>query len=124
MISRNVEDSVTARETIAGESRTTVIRERRGSKRFSAKPGSTVCYVEGAAAIRDLSMDGLFLLDSEPLSVGTKITFSVLLGSETGSFQGIVRRAVRGEGMGIQFVETDRELRRRLLSHVASLPVS
>lgn len=96
-------------------------KDKRASQRFKAKPGSFVSYVEGAGAIRNLSMDGVFLLDSEPLSVGTKITFSVLLGYETISFQGIVRRSLAEEGMGIQFTEMPREVRRRLLSHFASL---
>jgi hypothetical protein len=96
-------------------------KNRRAAQRFPAKPGTTVSYVEGAAAVRDLSMDGMFLLDAEPLPVGTKITFSLMLGHEPGSFQGIVRRSVAGEGMGIQFTETPRELRRRLLSHNATI---
>jgi hypothetical protein len=109
------------RERMVAGSGTIIAKERRASQRFKAKPGSAVSYVEGAAAIRDLSMDGLFLLDSEPLPVGTTITFSLVLGSETGSFQGIVRRSVIGEGMGIQFTEATRELKRRLLSHVANI---
>jgi hypothetical protein len=74
--------------------------------------------------MRDLSMDGVFLLDSEPLPVGTKITFSLMLGNETVSFQGTVRQSVAGEGMGIQFTEMLREVRRRLLSQSASLSLS
>ena len=96
-------------------------RIRRASQRFKAKPGSIVSFVEGAGAIRDLSMDGMFLLDSEPLPVNTKITFSLALGNETVSLQGIVRRSVPREGMGIQFTEVSRELRRRLVSNLASL---
>jgi hypothetical protein len=95
-------------------------KDRRASQRFKAKPGSTVFYVEGAGAIRDLSMDGEFLVDSEPLPVGTKIAFSLMLGNETVSFQGTVRRSVAGEGMGIQFMEMPAEVRKRLLSHIAS----
>jgi hypothetical protein len=96
-------------------------RVRRASQRFKAKPGCIASYIEGAGAIRDLSMDGVFLLDSEPLPVDTKITFSLMLGKETVSFQGIVRRTVAREGMGIQFTEVSRELRRRLVSNLASL---
>jgi hypothetical protein len=95
-------------------------RVRRASQRFKAKPGSMVSYVEGAGAIRDLSMDGVFLLDSEPLPVGTKIRFSVMLGNQTVSFQGIVRRCVAREGMGVQFRDVPGELRKRLLSSFAS----
>jgi PilZ domain len=97
-------------------------KDRRASQRFKAKPGSVVFYVEGAGAIRDLSMDGVFILDSEPLPVGTTITFSLMLGNKTVSFQGSVRRSVAGEGMGIQFTEMPFEGRRRLLSQIASLP--
>jgi PilZ domain-containing protein len=118
-----VEESALPREGMLGGSGTTIMKERRTSQRFKAKPGSAVSYVEGAAAIGDVSMDGLFLLDSEPLPVGTKFTFSLMLGRETASFQGIVRRSLPGKGMGVQFTETHRELRRRLLSHVASLPL-
>jgi hypothetical protein len=91
---------------------------RRASQRFKAKPGSNVMYTEGAGAIRDVSMDGIFILDSEPLAAGTHITFSFPLGNETAVFQGIVRRYVSQEGMGIQFQEMSREIRMRLLSHI------
>lgn len=103
-------------------STTMIEKDRRASQRFKAKPGSIVCFIEGAGAIRDLSMDGIFILDAEPLEVGTLVTFSVRLGNETAAFQGIVRRSVPQEGMGIQFKEVSRETRRRLLSHVARLP--
>jgi hypothetical protein len=99
----------------------TTARVRRASQRFKAKPGSIVSYVEGAGKIRDLSMDGMFLLDSEPLPVDTKLTFSLMLGNESVSLQGIVRRSVAREGMGIQFTEAPREVRRRVLSNFASL---
>jgi hypothetical protein len=96
-------------------------RVRRASQRFKAKPGSMVCYVEGSGAIRDLSMDGVFLLDSEPLPADTKIRFSVRLGNETVWLQGIVRRSVAREGMGIQFTDVPGEIRRRLVTNFASL---
>jgi hypothetical protein len=99
-----------------------VEKDRRASQRFTAKQGTTVFYVEGAASIRDLSMDGVFLLDSEPLSVGTKIAFSIMLGNETVSFQGTVLRSLVGEGMGIQFTEMPISVRKRLLSHIAGIP--
>jgi hypothetical protein len=99
-----------------------VEKDRRASQRFKAKQGTTVFYVEGAASIRDLSMDGVFLIDSEPLPVGTKIAFSIMLGNETVSFQGTVRRSLAGEGMGIQFTEMPIGVRKRLLSHIAGIP--
>jgi hypothetical protein len=96
-------------------------KHRRASQRFKSQPGSNVSYIEGAGAIRDLSMDGVFILDPEPLDVGTLITFSLRLGNETVAFQGIVRRSVPREGMGIQFTATPPEVRRRLLLHIASI---
>ena len=95
--------------------------EKRASQRFKANPGSNVFYVEGAGAIQDVSMDGVFVLDNDPLHVGTSITFSVSLLNEMVAFQGIVRRTVEQEGMGIQFTDVPRAARRRLLSHVACL---
>jgi hypothetical protein len=96
-------------------------KERRASQRFKGKPGTFVTYIEGAGLVRDLSMDGVFLLDSEPLPVGTRITFSLVLGKQTVLFHGVVRRSVAEEGMGIQFTEMPREARRRLLAHMAEL---
>jgi PilZ domain-containing protein len=109
------------REGEAAGGGTRIGHNRRASQRFKAKPGSMVSYVEGAGAIRDLSMDGVFLLDSEPLPIDTKISFSAMLGNETVSLQGIVRRSVPREGMGIQFADVPLELRRRLLSNFAGL---
>jgi len=94
---------------------------KRASQRFKSHPGSNVSYIEGAGAIRDLSLDGLFIVDPEPLEVGTTITFSIRLGNEIVSFKGIVKRSVPQEGMGIQFQGMPREARRRLLAHIARI---
>jgi hypothetical protein len=98
-----------------------VEKDRRASQRFKAQPGRNVFYIEGAGAIRDLSMDGVFILDPEPLEVGTHLTCSLHLGNETVAFQGIVRRSVPKEGMGIQFTGMSHDARKRLLSRIASI---
>jgi hypothetical protein len=98
-----------------------VEKDRRASQRFKSQPGSNVFYIEGAGTIRDLSMDGVFILDSEPLEVGTRITFSLHLGNETVAFQGIVRRSVPQEGMGVQFTGMSRDARKSLLSRIARI---
>jgi hypothetical protein len=59
------------------------------------------------------------ILHAKPLAVGTHFTFSFWLGKETAAFHGIVRRSVAQEGMGIQFQEASREMRRRVLSQIA-----
>jgi len=98
-----------------------VDKDRRVSQRFQAKPGSHIIYVEGSGAIRELSAEGLFVLDSEPLPVGATIQFSLRLGTQAIALQGIVRRSVVEEGMGIQFTEMSREARRQLRLHIAAL---
>jgi hypothetical protein len=98
-----------------------VEKERRASQRFKAKPGDNVYYIEGAGAIRDLSLEGVFVLDAEPLPVGTNISFSIRLGSETVTLSGIVQQCVEQQGMGIQFKEMSKEARRRLRLHIATL---
>jgi hypothetical protein len=106
-------------ESCSHARRTMIKNNKRASQRFKAKPGSNVFFVEWVWAIRDMSMDGVFILDAKPLAVGTHVTFSSCLGKETATFHGIVRRSVAQEGMGIQFQETPREIRRRLLSQIA-----
>ena len=93
--------------------------DKRASPRYKAKAGSYVTYVEGSGAIRDLSLDGVFILDPEPLPVGATIKFSLRLGTEDVPLQGIVRRSVDEEGMGIQFTDISREAKRRLRMHFA-----
>lgn len=106
-------------ESCSHAQRPMIKKNRRASQRFKAKPGSNVFFAEWTWAIRDMSMDGVFILDAKPLAVGTHVTFAFCLGSETAKFHGIVRRSVAQEGMGIQFQETSREMRRRLLAQVA-----
>jgi hypothetical protein len=104
----------------AVEVETMVDKDRRTSLRYEAKAGNYVIYVEGSGGIRDLSMDGVFVLDPEPLPVGTTINFSLHLGTQDIAVQSIVRRS-DSEGMGIQFIEMSAEARRRLRLHLASL---
>jgi hypothetical protein len=68
-----------------------------------------------------LSTDGIFVLDPKPLAVGTRVRFSVPLSGETPVIQGIVRRSVDREGMGIQLLDVPREMRRRMVSHFGCL---
>jgi hypothetical protein len=95
-------------------------KDRRASPRFQARPGSHIVYVEGSGAIRELSVEGVFVLDSEPLPVGATIKFSLRLATQDVALQGIVRRCVAEVGMGIQFTEMSREARRRIRLHIAS----
>ena len=95
-------------------------KEKRASLRFKARQGDNIYYIEGAGAIRDLNLEGVFVLDPEPLPVGTSISFSIRLGNEIVIFHGIVQRSVYQEGMGIQFTQMSKEARRRLRLHIAT----
>ncbi len=95
--------------------------EKRKSPRFQAKAGTHIVYVEGSAAIRDLSENGMYVLDPEPLSEGSAIKFALRLGTFDIPIEGIVSRSVEGHGMVIQFTEMTREARRRLRIHLSEL---
>ena len=96
-------------------------KDRRANNRFKAKPGTNAYFVEGAGAIRDLSLNGVFVVDSEPLPVGTLVSFSLRLRTDDLSLQGVVTRSVDEEGMAIQITEMSLEARRRLRLHIATL---
>ena len=97
-------------------------KDRRASPRFLVSPGNYATYREGSAAIRDLSLDGVFIkcrdeasqfVNSHPLSAGNNITLELRLHRPAIFFRGIVRHVSR-KGMGIQFVHVPSEARRRL----------
>jgi hypothetical protein len=95
--------------------------EKRKSPRFKPKDGTHIVYVEGSASIRDLSENGMYVLDPEPLSEGTAIKFALRLGAFDIPIEGIVSRSVAGHGMVIQFTEMSREAKRRLRIHLSEL---
>jgi hypothetical protein len=98
----------------------TYTRER-ASPRFRPKPGSHIVYTEGFGEIRDVSLHGVFVLDADPLPVGTRLKFSFRFGSDDIPVQGIVQRTVDGQGMGIELTEASIEARNRLKHHLANL---
>jgi hypothetical protein len=82
---------------------------KRNSPRVQTNSGNYVIYVEGSGSIRDLSLTGVFVVDSDPLPVGTTINFELRLHTCLLPVRGIVRRSVPGQGMGIQFVQLSQE---------------
>ena len=95
--------------------------DKRTSPRVPTSPGNYVIYVEGSGSIRDLSLTGVFVLDAEPLEVGTTINFELRLHSCSIPVKGIVRRSVPGQGMGIQFVQLGPEGKILLKSYLDGL---
>jgi len=96
-------------------------KDRRATPRFLPKPGDSVLYGVTPVAIRDLSIDGVFVFDSDPLPVGSELVFTLRAGEQEISLEGIVRRSEDQQGVGIQFTNVSSVSKRRLRIHIASL---
>jgi hypothetical protein len=99
----------------------TTQQERRAFPRFHPKPGSHIVYMEGFGEIRELSLNGVFVVDSDPLPVGERINFAFRFGTVDIPVQGIVRRSISGQGMGIELTEVSRGARNRLGLQIPAL---
>ena len=71
--------------------------------------------------MRDLSLSGLFLEDSDPLPIGSQLLLELHIGNETLQCSGVVRRLVPRTGMGIQFENLSVAARSRLERHLNQL---
>jgi hypothetical protein len=98
-----------------------VSKDRRATPRFLAKPENSISYGERSAPIRDLSLEGVFILDPDPLPAGSEITFTLRAGQTDITLEGIVRHSAADLGMGIQFTNLSAVSKRRLTTHIASL---
>lgn len=96
-------------------------KDRRSTPRFQAKAENSITYGERSAPIRDLSMEGVFVFDPDPLPVGSELQFTLRAGHQDIALEGIVRHSVVDEGMGIQFINVSAVSKRRLIIHIASL---
>jgi hypothetical protein len=95
--------------------------DRRATPRFQAKPGSQIIYGATPVAVRDLSLDGIFVVDPDPLPVGSELAFTLHAAGQDITLDGIVRHVVEQQGMGIQFVNVSAVSKRRLRIYIASL---
>jgi hypothetical protein len=95
--------------------------DRRATPRFIAKDGDYIFYGANPAAVRDLSLEGVYVLDPDPLPVGSELAFTLLAGDTEITLDGVVCRVDEEEGMGIQFVNVSALSKRRLRIHIASL---
>jgi hypothetical protein len=96
-------------------------KDRRATQRFLPKPENRVNYGVTSAVIRDLSLEGVFVFDSDPLPAGSEIIFTLRAGSQDISLEGVVRYSMDQEGMGIQFTKVSSESKRRLRILIAGL---
>jgi hypothetical protein len=96
-------------------------KDRRATPRFQAKPENTIRYGDRSAPIRDLSIEGVFVLDPDPLPAGSELAFTLRAGQTDISLEGIVRHSIVDVGMGIQFTNLSGVSKRRLIIHIATL---
>ena len=66
-------------------------------------------------------MEGVFVVDPDPLPVGSELAFTLRAGHQDITLDGIVRHSVVDVGMGIQFINVSAVSKRRLIIHIASL---
>jgi hypothetical protein len=95
--------------------------DRRATPRFQAKAENQINCGDRSAPVRDLSLEGVFVLDPDPLPVGSEITFTMRAGQTDITLEGIVRHCKVDVGMGIQFTNLSAVSKRRLIIHTASL---
>jgi hypothetical protein len=98
-----------------------VSKDRRANPRFLPKPGDQISYGVNSTLIGDLSLEGVFILDPDPLPVGSEVIFTLRAGEQDIALEGVVRHSVDQEGMGIQFKNVSPLAKRRLRIHIASL---
>jgi hypothetical protein len=96
-------------------------KDRRATPRFQAKPENYITYGDRSAPIRDLSLEGVFVLDPDPLPAGSEIIFTLRAGQTDITLEGVVRHSAVDVGMGIQFTSLSAVSKRRLTIHIASL---
>jgi len=99
-------------------------QNKRTSPRFSTDPSTYVVYVEGSGAIRDLGLNGAFVVDPDPLPVGEHIQLELRLGGKGIPVHGIVRRSIPGQGMGIEFVDLSAVARHLIQAYLSRLATS
>lgn len=97
------------------------LEDRRANPRFQPKPGHHIAYGATSSVIKDLSLDGVFVFDSDPLPVGSELIFTLQAGDQGISLEGVVLRSVDQEGMAIQFTKVTPVSKRRLRILIASL---
>ncbi len=95
--------------------------DRRLSQRVSAETGNYASYRGGPGKIRDLSQEGVFIEDQDPLSVGTSSEFNLHLGNESVPVRGVVRSSIPEVGLGVQFVQVSPQARENLERYVNTL---
>ena len=108
-------------ELFKGASPMTVV-ERRKSPRYIVRVDVEVEWRSKTlrVPISDISLGGMFITTSEPLSVGAEFTARVLL-EEPLHVHCVVRQVVLGRGMGVQFLDLTDSSRAKLEKFLETL---
>jgi|SRR5665213_1291227 len=96
-------------------------KDRRAIQRFQAKPDDCILYDEKCVPARDVSLEGVYVMDQDPLPAGSEITFIFRAGHQDISLEGVVRHSTDQHGMGIHFTKVPPVSKRRLIIHIATL---
>jgi hypothetical protein len=96
-------------------------KDRRATQRFLPKAGNRLTYGSTSGEIRDLSLEGVFVFDPDPLPVGSEVALTLRAGNQDIALEGIVRHSAEQQGMGIQFTNVSSVSKRRLIIYIASL---
>lgn len=94
--------------------------DRRVFPRLRMGAGSYASYPEGAGAVRDLSVRGVFVEDPAPPLERTRLELKLHLNGEILQLRGIVHRSAPRRGMVVQFVH-DTNSRARLEKYLDTL---
>lgn len=97
---------------------------RRSSVRKPAKTGDYATYPEGSGGLRDLSPDGAFIEDPDPLQEGLEFDATLHLGGDRVKVHVAVRRSLRRVGMGVEFIRLDPAIRERIKGHLRTMAKS
>jgi len=94
------------------------VQEERLNPRYRLQPGSFAYYALGYAAIRDISLGGVFIEDRvHEFTPGNPIDLELRLNSDVVSLRGVVRRAEPNTGFSVQFLDVPNGVKQRLESH-------
>lgn len=98
-------------------------QNKRAFPRFRTKSTVYASYPGGIAAVRDLSLGGVLLRDSDPIRVGGIVRLCLHLESKLSFCKGVVRRADL-RGMGVEFTEIAKDDRRVLGNYLLEVALA
>ncbi len=98
-------------------------KNRRHAPRITEAAGP-IEYVAPSPRVRDLSLNGAYVLDTRPFHIGESVEFRLWLGPRDSIVvRGMVRRVETGKGMALEFIHIDGTDRRRLKDYLSRFEI-